>query len=105
MTIDNDARREVALQLNHYAYDELEGVSLLKTLKAVTGATSWRGCLAELAMLIKPHECHMELDHRGYDYEYWRCSRCGEVHEMPETGGYCPFAFCPDCGAEVVDDD
>ncbi|WP_293826106.1 hypothetical protein [uncultured Parolsenella sp.] len=105
MDTSNDARREVARQLNHYAYNELEGGSLLKTLKAVTGATSWRGCLTELAMLIKPNECHMYYDRKLDSY---MCTHCGESLEFISYGVSRhvdkDYRFCPSCGAEVVRD-
>ena len=50
----NDSRREAAEQLRYFARDEMVDGSLLSTLKAVTGATSWRGCLKGLADLIYP---------------------------------------------------
>lgn len=103
MDTSNDARREAARRLNRYACDEMEGGSLLETLEAVTGATSWRGCLTELAMLIKPHECHVVEN----DQHYWRCSRCGAFvywDAVTDTSGVLPTHFCPNCGAEVVRD-
>jgi hypothetical protein len=46
------SREETARELRHYAHDTLVGDSLLKTLKKVTGGTSWRECLLALADLI-----------------------------------------------------
>lgn len=108
MEIDNDTRREVARQLNQYASDEMVDGSLLGTLKAVTGATSWRGCLTELAMLIKPRECHVirrETYCGSYECEeagtLWTLS-CG--HKAINDGDF-PPNFCHDCGAEVISGD
>lgn len=52
-----DERREVAERLREYGNDALKDGSLLKTLKDVTGADSWRYVLLALADLIDP-TCH-----------------------------------------------
>lgn len=50
----SDERREAAERLREYANDTLKDGSLLKTLKDVTGAGSWRYVLDALADMIEP---------------------------------------------------
>lgn len=52
----SDERREAAERLREYANDELKDGSLLKTLKDVTGASSWRYVLDVLADMIEPED-------------------------------------------------
>lgn len=52
----SDERREAAERLRKYANDELKDGSLLKTLKDVTGASSWRYVLDTLADMIEPED-------------------------------------------------
>lgn len=51
-----DERHEAAKKLREYANDELKDGSLLKTLKDVTGASSWRYVLDALADMIEPED-------------------------------------------------
>lgn len=109
--ISDDERREVAKRLRNggIARNSEEAYVLLLSRIGIRpqlpATNTYEDAMVRLADLIGRPTCRMELDHRGYDYEYWRCSHCGEVYETPDSGGYCPFAFCPDCGAEVVDDE
>ena len=98
----SDERREVAERLREYGNDTLKDGSLLKTLKDVTGADSWRHVLLALADLIDP-TCEMVVK-----YGHACCGRCGHVlaGEGEVEEGYYEFRpFCPDCGARVVRDD
>lgn len=52
----SDERREAAERLRKYGRDTLKGGSLLRTLKDVTGADSWRNVLLALADLIEPED-------------------------------------------------
>ena len=52
----SDDRREVAAMLRKYGRDTLKDGSLLRTLKDVTGADSWRHVLLALADLIEPED-------------------------------------------------
>ena len=54
MTPNSEERREVAERLREYGNDALKDGSLLRTLKDVTGADSWRHVLLALADLIEP---------------------------------------------------
>lgn len=49
-----DERHEAAERLRKYGRDTLRDGSLLRTLKEVTGADSWRHVLLALADLIEP---------------------------------------------------
>ena len=51
--VSSDERREVAERLRKYGRDALKDGSLLRTLKEVTGADSWRHVLLALADLIE----------------------------------------------------
>lgn len=54
--ISNEERSAVARRLREYANDTLKDGSLLKTLKDVTGASSWRYVLDALADMIEPED-------------------------------------------------
>lgn len=104
MTPTSDERRVVAERLREYGNDTLKDGSLLRTLKDVTGAGSWRYVLDALADLIDPiPTCHAKQD---YDRDepiqgrWWKCDRCGE-HFIYERG-LAP-RFCPECGARVAE--
>lgn len=52
----SDERIEAAERLRKYGRDTLKDGSLLRTLKDVTGADSWRRVLIALADLIEPED-------------------------------------------------
>ena len=54
MKATDEDRREAAKSLRKYGRDALKDGSLLRTLKDVTGADSWRHVLLALADLIEP---------------------------------------------------
>lgn len=89
----SEERRVVAERLREYGNDTLKDGSLLKTLKDVTGAGSWRYVLDALADLIDP-TCHLLPSSDGG----FGCDRCytwfPSMKEKPR--------FCPECGARVV---
>jgi len=96
MTPTSEERRVVAERLREYGNDTLKDGSLLKTLKDVTGAGSWRYVLDALADLIDP-TCYLLPSFDGG----FGCDRCctwfPSMKEKPR--------FCPECGARVVDED
>ena len=49
-----------------------------------------------LADLIDRPTCKMRAEGEGF-----RCSACGEFHDMSGFDRF-PWAYCPNCGAEVV---
>ena len=101
-----DERREVAERLREYGNDTLKDGSLLKTLKDVTGADSWRYVLLALADLIDP-TCEVDSiepveDELGQTVGYEFHLTCGHSVTQPYNGAP---AYCDKCGARVVDDD
>lgn len=100
----SDERREVAERLREYGNDALKDGSLLRTLKDVTGADSWRHVLLALADLIDQTCCAVHQD-TSMDDELV-CSECG-ASLGAEVGGEQMFVpnFCSCCGARVVSDD
>lgn len=102
---NSDERREAVKKLRMYGRDALKDGSLLKTLKDVTGADSWRDVLLALADLIDP-TCHVVgttlRDLPDGSTVYVHELSCGHTREtsLPE-----PPAFCGECGAKVVSDD
>lgn len=97
----SDRRREVAERLREYSNDVLKNGSLLKTLKDVTGAYSWRDVLDRLADLIDP-TCHIAPDDWASQQcmgPMLSCDRCQAA--FPEINS--PYVYCPNCGARVVE--
>lgn len=105
MASTSEERHEVSARLREYSNDVLKDGSLLKTLKDVTGAGSWRYVLDSLADLIDPagDNTTFTLDEQSKDGEevyptrWWKCARCGEETIMMYDEG-APVA-CPHCGA------
>lgn len=95
-------RREVAERLREYSNDVLKDGSLLKTLKDVTGAGSWRYVLDSLAGLIDP-TCNLVsttsqicVDGSRVFYHELSCGHtCASFWSTPPS-------YCPECGARVV---
>ena len=56
MKANDEDRREAAERLRKYGRDTLKDGSLLRTLKDVTGADSWRVVRLALADLIEPED-------------------------------------------------
>ena len=97
----SEERREVAARLREYSNDVLKDGSLLKTLKDVTGAGSWRYVLDSLADLIDP-TCSMKYGGHVPDsvkdaLGVYFCSECGSPIYNDMEPEYCPY-----CGARVV---
>lgn len=94
----SDERREVAERLREYSNDVLKDGSLLKTLKDVTGAYSWRDVLDRLADLIDP-TCHPVPSDDGR----FSCSECGErIGAVLPALGTVLMHHCSHCGARVT---
>lgn len=106
MTPTSEERHEVAERLREYSNDVLKDGSLLKTLKDVTGAGSWRYVLDSLADLIDP-TCKVSSvesveDEVGLTVGWEFHLTCGHTAEMPWNNAP---AYCPHCGARVAEDD
>lgn len=101
----NDECRVIAKKLRYVANDDLGGSGLQRNLAAITKAEdgSWRGVMRRLADLIDRQACK-RLE---YDQYHWRCSRCGAFvywDAVTNRTGVGPTRYCPNCGAEVVDE-
>lgn len=103
MSVRDEQCREIAKKLRYTANDDLGGLSLQRNLAEITKAEdgSWRGVMCRLADLIDRSttrsvatdktQCHAPQD--------FACERCG--YWTPVNIG---FKYCPECGAEVVDE-
>lgn len=109
--ISDTERREVADKL--YKAANVGGTKTLKNelakalninLKAYTSECSHTKILRGLADLIDQPTCR---NNGNRDDRYFWCSRCG-YEAWTYDDSYCDpsdFSFCPDCGAEVTEDD
>lgn len=104
MTFTSDERREVANELRDLAdtgcirYAE-EFYEELREIVAFDLDGSFDGVANSLADLIDRPTCHIsETDHEFEDSV--RCDRCRTTFNRPWE----PFKYCPNCGAEVVDE-
>lgn len=90
-------RRSIAWRLRDYAADDLGGMSFQKRLAAVCGVkdASWRGTMRRVADLIDRPTTTLTEDEDGRTC----CANCGCAALYMSDA-----AYCPDCGAEVVDD-
>lgn len=105
MRISDQERREIAKKLRYAASYGLGGLSLQRNLAEITKAegVSWRWVMRRLADLIDRQACK-RLE---YDQYHWRCSRCGAFvywDAVTNRTGVGPTRYCPNCGAEVVDE-
>ena len=111
--ITDEERREVAQKLREpkesllaYPADELI------RLRHETGCPRGQDFYEHLADLIDRPTCN---DVSDFDHESFKCSRCGyrvlSIDGSSETaklvapeGGVIDFGYCPNCGAEVVEE-
>lgn len=99
--ISDEKRREVARKLREpkeslLAYPDDE----LIRLRRETGCPRGQDFYEHLADLIDRPTCHIrETDHEFEDSV--RCDRCRTTFNRPWE----PFKYCPNCGAEVLDED
>ncbi len=106
MTI-NEKRREVAQKLRDvatecYSYGVLEGdvLSIIGAYATDSACLVSSDSVFDVADLIDRPTCHIsETDHEFEDSI--RCDRCRKTFARPWE----PFNYCPNCGAEVVEDD
>lgn len=104
MTPTSDERREVAERLRIEVMDEDTSLDypvnrIINDVLGVNGA--WGAKAARiLADLIDCPTCHIcDTDHEFEDSV--RCDRCRMTFNRPWE----PFKYCPNCRAEVVDDE
>ena len=104
--ISDSERREVASELREMSEDDSFAAEVfcrndsydalvLRAIRAVVGKGEIFGVLADL---IDRPTCEMRAEGEGF-----RCSACGEFHDMSGFDKF-PWPYCPNCGAEVVDD-
>lgn len=99
--ISNKHRCEVAAELRKLAdagcirYAE-EFYEELREIVAIDFDGSFEGVANSLADLIDRPTCEMTCEDEGF-----RCSACGKFHDMSGFDRF-PWAYCPNCGAEVV---
>ncbi len=103
--INDEKRREVADKMRGYDVSEFKESAIVPFLECLGhGYTNWRGILDELADLIDRPTCQMfecTIDHGSRSWGM-RCTACGKEFEHMKPGFGC--RFCPNCGAEVVDE-
>ena len=97
---------QIASRLRYVAADELGGMSLQKRLakELELENTSWRGVLRGIADLIARPTCK-NLATKPADELL--CSECGEHVDIAcmESADDYHARYCPNCGAEVCDED
>lgn len=104
----DEERRKVAARLRdtYMAYTHVESVEFcdaydVQCALGLEAEDEWftRESVDHLADLIDRPTCHIsETDHEFEDSV--RCDRCQMTFNRPWE----PFKFCPNCGAEVVND-
>lgn len=111
MTSDKE-RREVAKKLRELAADYEKAptwsvvardklpapIDCLMQALGLTWIIEMTEVYYRLADLIDRPTCEMRAEGEGF-----RCSACGEFHDMSGFDRF-PWAYCPNCGAEVVRD-
>ena len=100
--ISNEKRREVAKEMREYDVAGFKESVIVPFLDCLgRGYTNWRGILDELANLIDRPTCRNIGGVGGTNGEYYDffCSVCGFASGVTDP------KYCPNCGAEVVDDD
>lgn len=112
MTNDKE-RREITSGIRQFLsmpYDERpwehDG---LQTVGRLVGAYVGESILARLADLIDRPTCSIKRESRnGYPTTWGVCSRCGAIvnaeRAVSNAIEYLPTRYCPNCGAEVVND-
>lgn len=98
--ITDEKRREVAERMRLYDVSEFKESAIVPFLDCLgVGYLNWREILDSLSDLIDRQTCNIsETDHEFEDSV--RCDRCRTTFNRPWE----PFKYCPNCGAEVVDE-
>lgn len=103
--ISDEERREVAHRMREYDVSGFKESAIVPFLDCLgIGYVNWRGVLDMLADLIDRPTCKRLKN----DRRYWRCSNCGAFvrwDAVTDLTGVRPASYCPNCKAEVVDDD
>ena len=101
--ITDEKRREVVARLREWLaipwYERPWSRDAMQSLGKMVGAVPGENIVERLADLIDRPTCHIsDTDHEFEDSV--RCDRCRTTFNRPWE----PFKYCPNCGAEVVDD-
>lgn len=101
--ITDEKRREVVARLREWLaipwYERPWSRDAMQSLGKMVGAVPGENIVERIADLIDRPTCHIsETDHEFEDSV--RCDRCRTTFNRPWE----PFKYCPNCGAEVVDD-
>lgn len=102
--ITDEKRREVAERLREWLaipwYERSWSRDAMQRLGKIVGAVPGENIVERIADLIDRPTCHIsETDHEFEDSV--RCDRCRTTFNRPCE----PFKYCPNCGAEVLDED
>lgn len=112
MAISDEKRREIAASLRE-SREFISGLpkasleqNAFDTFERILACVDYeRGNIFDyLADLIDRPTC----ERVECDQHYWRCSRCGVFvywDAVANLTGVVPTRYCPNCGAEVVNDD
>lgn len=94
----DDQRRAVAARMREIMRRDPHGFLDIMVARSVLDVMGEGVTIGEtLADLIDPPTCAMVREGGGF-----RCSACGEYHDMSGFDEF-PWAFCPECGARVVE--
>lgn len=101
--ITDEKRREVVARLREWLaipwYERPWSRDAMQSLGKMVGAVPGENIVERIADLIDRPTCHIsETDHEFEDSV--RCDRCRTTFNRPWE----PFKYCPNCGAEVVDE-
>lgn len=120
MRISDEERRRAAAELREASTGAYRHVDALDVIAGSVGVDAEgkfdyeieNETYVALADLIDRPTCHDAAD---FDRESFKCSRCGfrvlSIDGAPDAaklvgtkGGVIDFGYCPNCGAEVLDD-
>ena len=101
--ITDEERREVVARLREWLaipwYERPWSRDAMQSLGKMVGAVPGENIVERIADLIDRPTCHIsETDHEFEDSV--RCDRCRTTFNRPWE----PFKYCPNCGAEVVEE-
>ena len=114
--ITDDERREVVARLREWLaipwYERPWSRDAMQSLGKMVGAVPGENIVERIADLIDRPTCKDVAD---FDHESFKCSRCGyrvlsidgasdAAKLVAPEGGVIDFGYCPNCGAEVVDE-
>lgn len=97
--ISDEERREVAARMREIMRLYPDGFLDSMVAQSILDVMGEGATIGEtVADLIDRPTCEMRAEGEGF-----RCSACGTFHDMSGFEEF-PWPYCPNCGAEVVDD-